>query len=64
MSDDERIARAFHEAYERLAPGFGYETREESATAWENVPDANRRLMVATVADLRQRGVLANGDCG
>ncbi|WP_204057373.1 hypothetical protein [Microbispora corallina] len=27
----ERIARAFHEAYESLAPHFGYQTREESA---------------------------------
>jgi len=25
------LAQAFHEAYERLAPEFGYETRKESA---------------------------------
>jgi len=46
----ETLAREFHEAYERLAPEFGYETRRESAVPWEDVPEANRRLMEATVA--------------
>jgi hypothetical protein len=44
----EGLARRFHETYERLAPHFNYETRPESAVAWEDVPEANRRLMVAT----------------
>jgi hypothetical protein len=35
----EELARAFHEAYERLAPSFGYETRRESAVPWEHIPD-------------------------
>ena len=43
----ETLARTFHETYERLAPDFGYETRAESAVPWEDVPDANKRLMVA-----------------
>lgn len=43
----EELARQFHEAYERLAPEFGYETRPESAVPWEDVPEANRALMVA-----------------
>jgi hypothetical protein len=46
----EQAAQLFHETYERLAPAFGYETRRESAVAWEQVPDANRRLMVAVAA--------------
>lgn len=46
----EDIARRFHEEYERLAPSFGYETRRESAGPWEDVPEANRLLMTATVA--------------
>lgn len=50
--DVERIARAFHEAYERLAPEHSYETREASAVAWEDVPEDNRSLMLATVDDL------------
>jgi hypothetical protein len=50
--DTDRIARCFHEAYERLAPEFGYRTREASAKPWEQVPAANRRLMAATVEAL------------
>lgn len=48
VSDDD-VARAFHEAYERLAPGFGYKTRDASAVPWEDVPENNRALMSATV---------------
>lgn len=48
--DAEALARLFHETYERLAPDFGYETRRESAVPWEQVPDDNRRLMVAVAA--------------
>lgn len=46
-----KIARLFHETYERLAPNYGYKTREESAVPWELVPEPNRDLMieVATV---------------
>jgi hypothetical protein len=53
----EPIARQFHEAYERLAPEFGYRTREESARPWDEVPSDNRRLMIATVTDLLNRGI-------
>jgi hypothetical protein len=45
----EVIAKAFHDAYETLAPSFGYETRRESAVPWEDVPEQNRALMTATV---------------
>lgn len=48
----EVLARRFHEAYERLAPDFGYETRPESAVPWEQVPEANRRLMIAVVKEV------------
>lgn len=51
LTPDE-LARRFHEAYERLAPTFGYNTREASATAWERVPESNRLLMVATVEEV------------
>jgi len=46
------LAKAFHEAYERLAPEFGYKTREESAVAWEDVPEQNKKLMVATIMSI------------
>lgn len=48
----ETLARRFHEAYERLAPSFGYETRKESAVAWEDVPERNKALMVAVAAEM------------
>lgn len=50
MTDAEKLAKLFHDTYERLAPAFGYATREESAVAWENVPVNNKKLMVATAA--------------
>ncbi len=48
----ERLARRFHEAYERLAPSYGYETRAESAVPWDQVPDQNRALMVAVCNEI------------
>jgi hypothetical protein len=57
-ADAERIAAAFHETYERLAPEHGYVTREASAVRWEDVPEQNRRLMVATVFDLLSNNVI------
>ncbi len=48
----EDLARRFHETYERLAPRYGYETREASRTSWTNVPEKNKRLMIAVCAEL------------
>lgn len=48
----EDIARRFHDTYERLAPDFGYRTRRESAVPWDEVPENNRRLMIATVTEV------------
>lgn len=48
-ADPVAVAEMFHDAYERLAPDFGYETREASAKPWNEVPEQNRELMVATV---------------
>lgn len=46
------LARRFHEEYERLAPEFGYQTRQESAVPWSEVPTANKDLMRAVVAEV------------
>lgn len=54
----ERLAARFHEAYERLAPEHSYETRQESAKPWADVPENNRNLMIAVVADLLTRGII------
>jgi hypothetical protein len=52
----EFIAASFHNAYERLAPEFGYETRPASAVVWSAVPENNRLLMTATVRQLLDEG--------
>ena len=54
----ERVARAFHEAYERLAPEFNYETRKESAVPWEEVPETNKALMIAVVKYLQDDQII------
>jgi len=48
----QRLAERFHETYERRAADFGYKTRGESAVPWDNVPLANKALMIATCAEL------------
>ena len=48
----EELAKKFHETYERLAPDFGYKTREASAVPWKDVPEANKSLMIAVCAEL------------
>ena len=58
----ELIAEQFHEAYEDLAPRYGYKTREASAVPWEDVPEANRRLMTHTVVNLLVDGAIKRGD--
>jgi hypothetical protein len=52
MTTPEELAKQFHEAYERLAPSFGYETRKASAVPWESVPEGNKRLMTAICAQI------------
>lgn len=45
-----QLAIMFHEAYERLAPSFGYETRTETRAF--DPESKNGRLMVATCGEL------------
>lgn len=58
---DEFVAREFHDAYECLAPAFGYETREASRKPWAEVPENNRMLMAAVVEELVRREVIEHG---
>ncbi len=51
-SPGETLARMFHEKYERLAPEFGYKTREASAVPWDDVPEQNKALMVAVATEI------------
>jgi energy-coupling factor transporter transmembrane protein EcfT len=48
----EQLAQEFHEQYERLAPQFGYKTREASAKPWVDVPEQNKALMIAVCAQI------------
>lgn len=52
LADAERIARLFHAAYETHAPSHGYETRKETSVPWDDLPENNRSLMVATVREV------------
>ncbi len=48
----ERFAQQFHEAYERLAPEYGYTTRTESNVPWEYLREPNKALMIAVVTEV------------
>lgn len=50
----EQLAKCFHEAYERLAPSFEYETRKASAVPWADVPEKNKRLMIAVCGEIQK----------
>lgn len=56
MTASEDLARSFHATYERLAPEFGYTTRQDSAVPWEEVPDPNRKLMIAVAGTMLRNG--------
>lgn len=51
-----RLARRFHETYNRLAPLFGYRTSEASAKPWAELPENNRALMIAVCAEILSTG--------
>src|SRR4029078_5867102 len=59
------LAQRFQETYERLAPDFGYRTREASAKPWDDVPEQNLALMIATCAEIIQhlRDTVGASEC-
>lgn len=52
----EQLAKQFHETYERLAPEYGYKTREASAVPWNEVPEQNKKLMIAVCREIMTKG--------
>ena len=44
----DRVGWHWHNHYERLARQFGYDTRADSQVPWDDVPEKNRALMIAT----------------
>lgn len=61
-SSPEDIARRFHDAYERLAPQFGYSTRPESRREWDELPQNLRDLMIAVVRNVLIEQPAADAD--
>ncbi len=63
---EEQLAKLFHETYERLAPHFGYQTRKETALAWEAIPETspNKRLMIAVCKEILGSAVFQTTDNG
>jgi hypothetical protein len=43
------LAKRFHDVYEELAPKAGRQTQERSRKPFEELPEENRNLMIATV---------------
>lgn len=52
------IARNFHYRYEQLAPFYRWSTNDLSRVPWDDLPDNQRELMLATIGALRQDGVI------
>jgi len=50
-----KLAQVFHEVYEEMAPHFDYKTRDASAVPWADVPENNRKLMIAVSARIISR---------
>jgi hypothetical protein len=48
----EAVAEHYHEQYEKLAPEFGWKTQVASRKKWPEVPEPNRKLMVAAATKL------------
>lgn len=53
ISQDEALARKFHDNYERLAPDHGYETRDE--TKEFDPESSNGKLMIAVAGEIRHQ---------
>jgi len=51
----EELARAFHNTSERLAPVYGVSTEDETPIAWEDLPEQERTLMIATATEILKR---------
>ena len=61
MTDTEAIARRFHAAYEAQADFYGWETQEATRTRWDELPTANKALMLSVVDTLLTTGIIVPG---
>jgi hypothetical protein len=58
----EWLARLFHAAYEKHARVEGWRTKQTCQTSFDELPEANRRTMLATCADVLAHLKSAVGD--
>lgn len=61
MTEAEFIAREFHRIYTHLAPAFGWRVHRDTRDSWEELPDRNRKLMIATAGRLIADGTIIPG---
>jgi hypothetical protein len=54
----EDIAKVFHYSYAMFAPALGWAPQEGTSGRWEDLPDANRQLMLVVVTDMLNRGII------
>ena len=59
LSAAEKLARQFHDTYERLAPDYGYETRED--TKLFDVASPNGKLMIAVCQEILESPCFTTG---
>lgn len=55
------IAREFHRVYERMARALGWETQESTRVEFDELPEANRDLMLSVVGTLLKTDVIDPG---
>ena len=48
----EQVAQRIHETFIRLAPAFDFPMWPEDAGPWDALPDSQRRLIIAVMADV------------
>ncbi len=51
---DEELAEIFHNEYEKAAKAYSWNTQEKCKTDFYNLPENNRKTMIATVIQVRK----------
>ena len=52
MTESERLARQFHDAYVRLVPQFGWAPQSGTTNGFDELPEAKRNLMLAVAEEI------------
>lgn len=61
VDDAEHLARAWHRAYQKLAPQHGWQPPVASSGDWENVPAEYAAALIATAQRLLDHSVVQFG---